>query len=87
MSQSPFQKFTNKFCNNKTKWSFCKAKNAMWRKKANSPSQRGFGRREKNKKANFVIFDKPMSSSDTFVQNYAWRTFIEGKIVFALDEL
>jgi predicted amidohydrolase YtcJ len=49
--------------------------------------EKDLGSLEKNKKANFVIFDKPMSSSDTFVQNYAWRTFIEGKIVFALDEL
>ncbi|MEY3586640.1 MAG: hypothetical protein RLZZ243_1704 [Bacteroidota bacterium] len=45
------------------------------------------GSLEKGKRANFVIFDKPLESHPTFEQNYAWRTFIRGKMVFALDEL
>lgn len=45
------------------------------------------GSLEKGKQANFVIFDKPMQSQPIFAQNYAWRTFIKGKLVFALDEL
>jgi len=45
------------------------------------------GSLEKGKKATFVIFEKPMESQAAFVQNYAWRTFINGKLVFALDEL
>ena len=45
------------------------------------------GSLEKGKRANFVIFDKPLESNPAFEQNYAWRTFIRGKMVFALDEL
>ncbi len=45
------------------------------------------GSLEKGKRANFVIFDKPLESNPSFEQNYAWRTFIRGKMVFALDEL
>lgn len=45
------------------------------------------GSLEKGKRANFVIFDKPLESNSSFEQNYAWRTFIHGKMVFALDEL
>lgn len=45
------------------------------------------GSLEKGKRANFVIFDKPLESNSSFEQNYAWRTFIRGKMVFALDEL
>lgn len=45
------------------------------------------GSLEKGKRANFVIFDKPLESNPSFEQNYAWRTFIRGEMVFALDEL
>jgi predicted amidohydrolase YtcJ len=45
------------------------------------------GSLEKGKRANFVIFDKPLESNPSFEQNYAWKTFIRGKMVFALDEL
>ncbi|MFM6935719.1 MAG: amidohydrolase [Flavobacteriales bacterium] len=49
--------------------------------------ERELGSLEKGKKANFVIFDKPIVSQPIYEQNYAWRTFIAGKMVFALDEL
>jgi predicted amidohydrolase YtcJ len=49
--------------------------------------ERELGSLEKGKKANFVIFSKPLESNPSFVQNYAWMTFIRGKKVFALDEL
>ena len=49
--------------------------------------ERELGSLEKGKKANFVIFHKPLESNPSFVQNYAWMTFIRGKKVFALDEL
>jgi len=49
--------------------------------------ERELGSLEKGKRANFVIFDKPIESNPTFEQNYAWMTFIRGKKVFALDEL
>ena len=45
------------------------------------------GSLEKGKRANFVIFDKPLESNPSFEQNYAWMTFIRGIKVFALDEL
>ena len=45
------------------------------------------GSLEKGKKANFVIFDKPLESKSTFDQNYAWMTFIRGKKVYSLNEL
>jgi predicted amidohydrolase YtcJ len=45
------------------------------------------GSLEKGKKANFVIFDKPLESKSTFEQNYAWMTFIRGKKVYSLNEL
>ena len=45
------------------------------------------GSLEKGKKANFVIFDKPLESKPNFEQNYAWMTFIRGKKVFSLNEL
>jgi hypothetical protein len=45
------------------------------------------GSLEKGKRANFVIFDKPLESNPSFEQNYAWKTFIRGEMVFALDEL
>lgn len=49
--------------------------------------EKEIGSLEAHKKANFVIFDKPMTSNEVFTQNYAWKTFIEGKLVFELDEL
>ena len=49
--------------------------------------EKELGSLEKGKKANFVIFHKPLESNPSFVQNYAWMTFIRGKKVFALDEL
>ena len=45
------------------------------------------GSLEKGKKANFVIFDKPLESKSTFDQNYAWMTFIRGKKVYSLNDL
>jgi predicted amidohydrolase YtcJ len=42
---------------------------------------------EKGKDATIVIFDKPIAANKTFVQNFAWKTFINGKVVYELGEL
>ncbi|MFM7662137.1 MAG: amidohydrolase [Bacteroidota bacterium] len=42
---------------------------------------------EAGKEATFVIFEKPIESSKAFSENFAWKTFIRGKNVYASDEL
>lgn len=42
---------------------------------------------EKGKEATIVIFDKPIVLNKSFVQNFAWKTFINGKVVYELGEL
>jgi predicted amidohydrolase YtcJ len=42
---------------------------------------------EAGKEATFVIFEKPIESKANYSQNFAWKTFILGKNVFASDEL
>lgn len=42
---------------------------------------------EKGKEATIVIFDKPLSPTADYTQNFAWKTFIRGKLVFQLGEL
>jgi predicted amidohydrolase YtcJ len=42
---------------------------------------------EKGKEATVVIFDKPLISSELFVQNFAWKTFINGQLVYEQGEL
>ncbi len=42
---------------------------------------------EKGKEATIVIFDKPIVANKTFIQNFAWKTFINGKVVYELGEL
>jgi len=42
---------------------------------------------EAGKEATFVIFEKPIESSKAYSENFAWKTFIRGKNVYASDEL
>jgi len=45
------------------------------------------GSLESGKDATFAIFEKPIQSTAAFVDNFAWKTFILGKNVYASDEL
>jgi predicted amidohydrolase YtcJ len=45
------------------------------------------GSLEKGKEATFVIFDKPVVSSELFVENFAWKTLINGRIVYQQGQL
>ncbi len=45
------------------------------------------GSLESGKDATFAIFEKPIQSTSTFTDNFAWKTFISGKNVYASDEL
>lgn len=45
------------------------------------------GSLEKGKEATLVIFDKPVISSQLFVENFAWKTYINGKLVYEQGEL
>jgi predicted amidohydrolase YtcJ len=45
------------------------------------------GSLESGKDATFAIFEKPIQSTYTFTDNFAWKTFISGKNVYASDEL
>jgi predicted amidohydrolase YtcJ len=42
---------------------------------------------EKGKEATIVIFDKPLTSNALFIENFAWKTLIRGKIVYEQGEL
>lgn len=42
------------------------------------------GTLEKNKQANFVILDHPLSTSGAYKPNYAWLTYIDGKSVYSM---
>ena len=39
------------------------------------------------KEATIVIFDKPLTSNALFIENFAWKTLIRGKIVYEQGEL
>ena len=43
------------------------------------------GSLEQGKDATFVILDRPLNQTATFMENYAWKTFIAGKIVHTLE--
>ena len=43
------------------------------------------GSLEQGKDATFVILDRPLNKTATFIENYAWRTFIAGEIVHTLE--
>ncbi|MFM7681404.1 MAG: amidohydrolase family protein, partial [Bacteroidota bacterium] len=45
------------------------------------------GSLEKGKEATLVICDKPVVASDMFVENFAWKTFIKGRMVYQQGEL
>lgn len=45
------------------------------------------GSLEKGKEATLVIFDKPINSTSVYASNFAWKTFIRGKLVFQLGDL
>jgi predicted amidohydrolase YtcJ len=45
------------------------------------------GSLKKGKQATFVIFEKPLRSQANFIQNFAWKTFIRGEMVYSNDEL
>jgi hypothetical protein len=42
---------------------------------------------EAGKDATFTIFEKPIEAKDNYSDNFAWKTFISGKNVYASDEL
>ncbi len=46
-----------------------------------------FGTLTKGKQASFVIFENKIESNPIFQQNFSWKTFIRGKLVYASDEL
>ena len=43
------------------------------------------GTLEVGKKATFVILDKPLNRSSNFVDNFSWKTYIDGKLVHSLE--
>jgi len=43
------------------------------------------GSLEKGKNATFAIFDQPVRTSDKFEPNYAFMTFIDGKVVYSME--
>ena len=45
------------------------------------------GSLEAGKDATFVLFEKPIQATAVFTENFAWKTFILGKNVFAVDEI
>ena len=45
------------------------------------------GSLEAGKDATFVLFEKPIQVNAVFTENFAWKTFILGKNVFAVDEI
>ena len=45
------------------------------------------GSLEKGKEATIAIFDKPIIASDLFVENFAWKTIVNGRIVYEQGEL
>ena len=45
------------------------------------------GSLEKGKEATIAIFDKPVIASDLFVENFAWKTIVNGRIVYEQGEL
>jgi len=45
------------------------------------------GSLEKGKEATLVIFDKPVVSSELFVENFAWKTLIKGRMVYQQGQL
>lgn len=42
---------------------------------------------ESGKEATFVIFEKPIEANEEYIENFAWKTFIHGRTVYASDEL
>lgn len=46
-----------------------------------------FGTLTKGKQATFVIFENKIESNPIFQQNFSWKTYIRGKLVYASDEL
>jgi len=46
-----------------------------------------FGRLIKGKEATFAIFENPLRSEPNFRQNFSWKTFIRGELVYSTDEL
>ena len=45
------------------------------------------GTLEEGKNATFVIFESPIISGPVFEQNFAWKTFIKGKLVYNAEGL
>jgi len=45
------------------------------------------GTLEKGKNASFVIFENQLESTPIFEQNFAWKTFIKGKLVYDAQSL
>ena len=47
--------------------------------------EHSLGSLEKGKNATLVIFDQPVRSSQKFEPNYAFMTFIDGKVVYSME--
>ena len=47
--------------------------------------QESVGSLEEGKKATFVILLNPLNRESTFVNNFAWKTFIDGRLVHSLE--
>ena len=43
------------------------------------------GTLEKGKKATFVILDKPLNRQAKFIENYSWKTYIDGRLLHSLE--
>lgn len=43
------------------------------------------GTLEAGKIANLVILDNPLKNTNRFMPNYAWKTIVDGKIIFEID--
>jgi predicted amidohydrolase YtcJ len=42
---------------------------------------------EVGKEATFSLFEKPINSGDKYEDNFAWKTFVRGRNVYASDDL
>ncbi len=50
-------------------------------------SEQVTGTLEIGKRATFVLFDQPVTTSTLFTPNFAWRTYLNGKCVYSADLL
>ena len=46
--------------------------------------EKSSGSIEVGKKATFFILDKPLNLSSEFKENFSWKTFIDGELVYSI---